>query len=102
MTTIYIIGNGVGSFTPPSTVTASIECWGAGQAAQSSGSFLGGSGAGYAKKNSQSLTAATPVAFSLGAPGTTSGQTGGDTWFSSSATVLAQGGGSATAQIGDV
>lgn len=100
MTTVYIVGNGTGSFTPASTVSSSVECWGGGQAGNS-GTTGAGAGAGYAKKNSFSLTAGTPVPFSLGAPGTTTGQAGGDTWFSTSATVIANGGGSATTRIGD-
>src|SRR4051812_34035362 len=99
MTTVYIVGNGSGSFTPASTVTAKVEVWGAGAAGHTNG--VGGTGGGYAAKNSQSLTAGTPVAFQLGAPGAAIDANGGDTWFSSSATVIAQGGGSATTQIGD-
>src|SRR5690348_9247553 len=91
-TTIYIIGSGSGSFTPKSTATATVECWGAGQAGGTSGGN-GGNGAGYSKKNTLNLTAGTPVPFQLGTPGITSGAAGGDTWFSSSATVIANGGG---------
>jgi hypothetical protein len=100
MTTVYLVGNGAGSFPrQPSTVSASIECWGAGGAGSSGG--VGGASAGYAKKNTLALTSGTPVAFLLGAPGTTDSQAGGDTWFSASGTVIANGGGSATTRIGD-
>jgi hypothetical protein len=91
MTTIYIVGNGAGSITPLSTATWTVECWGGGQAGTLG--VNGGAGAGYAKKNSFSATTNTPVPFSLGAPGTTSGQAGGDTWLSSTSTVIANGGG---------
>ena len=99
-TTIYIVGSGGGSFTPASTVTAKIECWGAGQSFNAS-TLAGGAGAYYAAKNSFSLTALTPVAFNLGAYPTAPSVNGGDTWFSTAATVIAPGGGSATAAIGD-
>jgi hypothetical protein len=99
VTTIYYVGNGSGSYTPLTTVSAQIDCFGAGQA-----STLGttaGASAGWARKNAFSLTAGTPVPFQLGAPGLTGGTNGGDTWFSTSATIIANGGGSATTRIGD-
>lgn len=102
MTTIIFVGNGSITYTPASTVTATVECWGAGQAGNN-GNGNGGEAGGYAKKNALALTKGTGVSLSLGAPGTTDAQAGADTWASSSATVLARGGGSATVtQVGDV
>src|SRR5579859_1706235 len=92
MTTIYIIGNGAGIFNPASTVSAKIECWGAGQ-----GGATSCSGGGYSAKNSFSLTAGTQVPFFLGS---NTGNTG-DCWFNSNTTVIANGGGSSTSRIGD-
>jgi len=91
MTTIYILGDGDGVFTPKSTATATIEAWGAGNSS--------GQGAYYAKLTGVSLTAGTPVPFNLGAAG-------GDTWWGAttvgSATLVAPGGGSATSPVGTV
>ena len=99
MTIVYLVGNGTGTWVPPSTVTAKIEVWGAG-AAGTGGGDGGGSGA-YAAKNAQSLVSGVGQAFSLGAPGLTSGQAGGNTWFSSNTTVFAPGGGTGGTPIGD-
>lgn len=98
MTTIYLVGNGIGALSPASTGTWTVECWGAG-AAGSGGN--GGAGGSYSKITGFSATSGTPVAFTLGAPGTSGGQ-GGDTWFSSTVTVLAPGGGSSTTAVGTV
>src|SRR6185437_14616436 len=77
--TTYIVGEGTGSWTPPATVTATAELWGAGQAGDND-TGNGSAGAYYAKKNSVSLTSGTPVAFSLGLTSTNSAQAGGETW----------------------
>ena len=63
----------------------------------------GGWGAGYAKKNSFSAVAGTPIPFSLGTVGTVADVSGGDTWFSSTSTLLASGGnsGTPTTPVGD-
>ena len=67
--TVYLIGNGTSlSWTPPSTVTAKVECWGGGQAGDES-SGNAGNGSTYAAKNALSLTAGTAKSFQLGAPG---------------------------------
>lgn len=99
-TTIYLVGSGSAAITPPSTATWTVQVWGAG-AAGDDGTGNAGSGGGWAKKNSFSATAGANVQFVLGAPGVTSAQAGGDTWFSTSATLIAPGGGSATTAIGD-
>ena len=98
-TTVYIVGNGAGAITPRSTATWTVQCWGAGQAGDSAANA--GAGAGWSQKNAFSATSGTPIPFSLGAPGLTGGTAGGDTWFNTTATVLANGGGSATTPIGD-
>lgn len=113
-TTIYIVGNGSGTFSAPSTATYAVQVWGAGQAGVDS-SGAGGAGGGWSKKNSFSVTG-NPFSnafssdfgpgqypFNLGAPGTNGASpNGGDTWFNSVGTVIAPGGGSATTAIGDV
>jgi hypothetical protein len=98
-TTIYLVGNGTGTYTPNVTTPANIQCWGAGQAGNISGQS--GAGAYWAVVNGFVLTNGNPVGFSLGAPGLTSGQAGGDTWFGSAPTVTAPGGGSVTAPVGN-
>jgi hypothetical protein len=101
MTTITIIGNGSGSWTPPSTVTAAVECWGAGQAGNTTGDA--GSAAYYAKTNSVSLVAGAAKTFTLGAPGITANAAGGDTIFDPPGVgTTAPGGGSITSAVGDV
>lgn len=102
MATLYIIGDltlVTGTVTPGSSGTWIAECTAAGQAGESAGSS--GAGAGYAKRLGIAVTGGTPISFSLGVPGTTSAQAGGDCWVVSAGTVLAAGGGSATAQIGN-
>lgn len=102
-TTIYLLGNtgGTVTFTAPSTATYAVQVWGAGSAGVDS-SGAGGSGAGWSKKNTFSATGSTGYSFSIGDPGT-NGATpnGGDAWFNTTGTVIAPGGGSATAAIGD-
>jgi len=66
----------------------------------------GGAGGGYAKITNFNSSAGSTVSFSVGAGGagattaSTAGTNGGDTWFSSSGTVLAAGGGTGTTQVG--
>jgi hypothetical protein len=97
---------------PASVTTVTVECWGgggAGGSAQttssgaSSTSTAGGGGAGgaYAKKASISVTSGSSYTVTVGTGGTapalppTDGAhgDGGDSWFGSTSTVLAKGGG---------
>ncbi len=88
-----------GSWTAPEGVTSVIvEAWGGGAGA-GRGTTIGGSGGGggaYSKKNSISVTAGTTytVTVGTGGAGSTGGnaQAGGDSWFSTSGTILAKGG----------
>ena len=101
-TTIYLVGSGTGSWTPNTSANVKAECFGGGQTGNNVGTNrFGGAGAGYAAKNVIAVIAGTPVAFSIGAAGTGVTGNGQDTWFSSSGTVIANGGGSGTTQIGD-
>jgi hypothetical protein len=103
MTTLLFVGAGNGlSYKPLSSATWTAYLWGAGQAGGNDGTTNSGHGAYFAKKNSFPVTSGTPVSFQLGAPGTTNGHAGGDTWLGSPSTVIAPGGGSATTAIGDV
>src|SRR4051812_4115972 len=99
---MYLIGNGTATVTPRSTATWTVQAWGGGQSGNDiDGS--GGHGGGWAKLNSFSATNGSPVNFSLGVPGLgihNSVANGGDTWFSTSGTVLAPGGGSSTTAVG--
>lgn len=102
-TTLYIIGNGAATITAPSTATWTVQTWGAGQSGNDA-TGAGGAAGGWAQLNSFSATSGTPVNFSLGAPGLGAHNTvnnGGDTWFSTSGTVIAPGGGSVTTAIGN-
>jgi YD repeat-containing protein len=96
------------TFTVPSdwTSTNTIEAIGGGGGAGKGGAGNdaagGGGGGGYSKITNLSLTAGASVSYSIGAggagatasPGT--GGAGGDTWFSSTSTLLAKGGGGGT------
>lgn len=115
------------TWTAPSGVTSvTVEVWGGGGGgggmnATSDGGGGGGGGA-YSKKNSVAVTPGNGYTVTIGGAGTggtgCSGQTaGGDSWFSSTGTVLAKGGspgqcstgtppaggagGSATSGVGD-
>lgn len=101
MGAVYLIGGiGAGTFVPWFTdPSATIELWGGGQAGGADNGTAG-TGAGYSKSTGVSIVSGTPVAFSLGAGGTASGVAGGDTWWNSAATQIANGGGSATTRIG--
>lgn len=100
-TTIYIVGNGAATITPRSTATWTVQVWGGGQG----GSDLtgaGGKGGGWAQ-TTYSAVSATPISFNLGVAGLsthTAVGNGGDTWFATSGTVIAPGGGSSTMPIG--
>lgn len=100
-TVLYIVGNGAGSITPPSTANWTVQVWGAGQSGNDN-TGAGGTGAGWAQ-GTVSAVSGTPIPFNLGAPGigTHGGvANGGDSWIVSSGTLIAPGGGSATAAIG--
>jgi len=94
-----------GTWTCPAGVfSVQVECWGgggAGGSARGQTSFRaaagGGAGGAYAKANSISVTPATVYTVTVGAGGAftiTNGASspGGDSWFSTSSTVIAKGG----------
>jgi hypothetical protein len=99
-TTVTYNVSGTYSFTVPSGVSSvTVQCWGAGGAGggvTSNGIYGGAGGAGgaYASKI-VSVTAGTTYLINVGAGGiggTGNGPSGGDSWFSSSSTVIAKGG----------
>lgn len=101
--TLYIIGDVTlvtGTVTPVETTSWIAELWGAGAAGNET-TGAAGLGAGWARKASFAVTSGTPLSFSLGVPGLTGGAAGGDSWLITSGTLLANGGGSVTARIGD-
>jgi hypothetical protein len=93
---------GAGTWTVPSDWDSGnnlIECIGAGGGGGSNtGNGAGGAGGGaYSSISNLALTPNASISFSVGAAGvagtgTGAGGAGGDTWFSSTATVLAKGG----------
>ena len=124
---------GSGTWMSPAGVTSvQVECWGGGGAGgtacrpgATTATGGGGAGGAYAKLNSFSVTPGTVYTITVGAGGVsvtndTVKVAGGDSWFSSSSTVLAKGGaggesvfaatgrfgvggtGTATGSIGDV
>lgn len=94
-----------GTFTTPAGVTSvDVECWGGGGGgggAYSSGNSGGGGGGGaYSKKTSIAVTPGNNYTVTVGTGGTggtgdpvDNGDAGGDSWFNSTGTVLAKGGG---------
>ena len=84
-----------GTFTVPAGITSIvIECWGGGGGGGTSfgsnGAASGGGGGGYAKKT-MTVTPGTNYTVTVGTGGSPQ-QNGNDSWFSTSATVLAKGG----------
>lgn len=100
--TQVVITSGATWTVPSDCIAATVELIGAGQGGNATN---GGNGGDYAKKAIASLTPGASVNIQLGVhgAGVASGpqNTGTDTWFSSAATVLAKGGGSASTSIGD-
>ena len=98
MTKIIFVGNGSGTWVPRFTGNVTVECWGAGTIPTADSG--GGNGGSYAKKNTFAATLGSGVTFQVGVPSI--GVTTSDTWFSSTATVQANGGSSGSPNIGDV
>lgn len=89
------------TITPGTTETATIDCWGGGQAGENGGGGGSGAGAGWARK-AINLTAGSGFSISIGKAGNAvTFEAGGDTWVVAAGTLLANGGGSATTRIGD-
>jgi hypothetical protein len=97
-----VILNSGSSWTVPAGITnlSLVEVWGAGGGGGNRGSqpATGGGGGAYSSIANYAVSPGQNIAYSIGAGGiqqTTSGDgfPGGDTWFSSSATVSAKGGG---------
>lgn len=95
MTVVLLTTTGAGSWTVPAGVTSvRVECWGGGGGGYAHSQWGAGGGA-YSKKNTFSVSPGAAIPFFVGAGG--NGQAwpyihGGDTWFSSTTTVLAKGG----------
>jgi len=108
---------------PANVYSVTVECWGGGagggRSANAGRACGGGGGGAYAKKNSLIVTPGSSISYSIGVGGAgssaSSGNPGGDTWFSSTGTVLAKGGtgvnqssttggagGAASSSVGDV
>ena len=99
--TVVYLTSGV-SYTVPldwSNTSNTIKAWGGGQASTAT---TGGKGGGYASISNTALTAGASIAISIGSGGNSSGESGGNTQFRDSSTLLANGGNSATARVGTV
>lgn len=88
---------------PPGVTSVTVECWGGGGGGGSYSVGMGGNGGGggaYSKANSVSVTPGVTYTVTVGnggaggdtALGSTIGSDGGDSWFSTTGTVLAKGG----------
>lgn len=107
-TTVFLTTADTSPWTVPNNWggMVSVEVIGGGQGgtngANGGNGGKGGDGGGYAKITTGiTITAGSTISFQVGTGGG-AGTNGGDTWFSSTSTVLANGGGSATARIGSV
>ncbi len=99
---------------PAGVTTVKAECWGGGAAGvtrASSGGGASGGGGAYSKKNVIYVVPGTSYTVTVGgggSPGSSNPVGGGDSWFSTSGTVLAKAadslgnGGSAGSSVGDV
>ncbi len=80
---------------PVGVTAVQIECWGGGAGGvDDTGPSAGGGGGGggaYSKLNTLSVTPGTSYTVNVGAGGG-SAAAGGDTWFSTTGTVIAKGG----------
>lgn len=89
-----------GAWVCPAGVTSvKVECWGGGASggATTAGDAGGGGGGAYARLNALAVTAGTSYTVTVGTGGaakspTGNGNAGNDSWFSTSATVLAKAG----------
>lgn len=95
-----------GSWVAPAGVTSvTIEAWGGGGGGGGASTDSGGGGGGgaYSKKNTFAVTPGNSYTVTVGAGGAgvidADGVAGGDSWFNSTATVLAKGGGPGRAAI---
>lgn len=99
--TEIILTSGTSWTVPNDCTSATVECIGGGQGGNATN---GGNGGDYAKANAVALTPGASIAIAIGAGGagvaSGSQNAGGDTSFGSA--VLAKGGGSASADVGDV
>jgi len=102
--TAEVVFLSTGSFTVPTGITTVIvECWGGGQGGVNGSGTTGGAGGLGADYVRSTLTVISGNTYTVtigngGGPSTA----GGDTWFGAVGTIIAKGGGSATADIGDV
>lgn len=102
---VVVVTSGTTWTTPgdwcPSNNKVEVIGAGGGGAGTSAGGAGGGGGA-YAKTTNLSLPLNTSISIQVGTAGTGGGSptAGTDTWFSSSATVMAKGGGAATGSLG--
>jgi hypothetical protein len=120
---VTITTTGAGTFLVPANVTKlKVECWAGGNGGSGGGTRDGGASGGggaYARKNALTVTPGATLNYSVGTPGSAgAGQSiatpvknnggSGDTWFSTTGTVLAKGcpaassaGGLAASSVGD-
>lgn len=93
---------------PVGVTTVQVECWGAGGGSGGSSASVGGGGGGgggYSRTNALSVTPGTVYTVTVGTGGTgggvgANGSAGGDSWFNTSGTVIAKGGGLGPANAG--
>lgn len=102
-----VVLTGSGIWQVPAGVTqVQVELIGGGQSGWIATNNNGGAGADYAKANSIPVSPGALISYQAGAGGSATSSSvpnnGGDTWFKTTATVLAKGGGSASTSIGDL
>lgn len=93
---------------PAGVTTVKVECWGGGGGGGGASATVGaggGGGGGYSRLNALAVTAGTVYTVTVGAAGAggaagANGTAGTDSWFSTSGTVIAKGGGLGPANSG--
>src|SRR5215217_4373717 len=95
--TVIITSTTDATWTPPAdwTNVNTIHCIGAGGPGRTANGGAGGGGGAWSSSSNFSATAGVPVNIQVGA-GSSPGTVGEDTWFGSSSTIMAKGGGNAT------
>jgi hypothetical protein len=104
MAQVVVTFTSSGTFNPPAglSVVDKVECWGGGQAGNNGTATrggAGGAGGSYSVKSNVAVSGATTV--TVGPGGTTFAAAGRDSWFKTTGTVLAKGGGSPSTNVGD-
>jgi len=86
---------------PAGVTSVDVECWGGGASPADYGRGQGGGGGGaYSKSTGLSVTPLSNYTVTIGTGGTAAGLDGGNSWFSTTGTLFAEGGKTGVIQVG--